>query len=310
MAHAKALPDVWTGTLVDVAAYWRGQKLLGRREAGRLGRDHDLDLDAAAPLPAGKIPAREGRRRHAEPERPPARLERRTATTRSPSTPASLTLVAVGTPRSARRAAPEAARSLAGRPRADIAVPEQRWSWAATRRPRRAAVPSSVVIGSLCGGVNARAAAPTTTSASCSRSLTSVVSLRSASSVAISLRCASSCFSSSAFLAWKSAILLAHRLLLAGRVLDDFRAAARPATPAWRARRERPARRSDRPAASASTGSPRRSRTWANPPCRLAAGAGAGPPTSDATLLLPVLFLREHGHLPPPLAFSAFPGRS
>jgi len=28
MKHAHALADVWTGTLVDVAAYWRGQKLL------------------------------------------------------------------------------------------------------------------------------------------------------------------------------------------------------------------------------------------------------------------------------------------
>ena len=28
MKHARSLPDVWTGTLVDVAAYWRGQKLL------------------------------------------------------------------------------------------------------------------------------------------------------------------------------------------------------------------------------------------------------------------------------------------
>jgi peptidoglycan/xylan/chitin deacetylase (PgdA/CDA1 family) len=28
MSHAKALPDVWTGTLVDVAAYWRGQQIV------------------------------------------------------------------------------------------------------------------------------------------------------------------------------------------------------------------------------------------------------------------------------------------
>ncbi len=28
MKHARALPDVWTATLCDVAAYWRGQKLL------------------------------------------------------------------------------------------------------------------------------------------------------------------------------------------------------------------------------------------------------------------------------------------
>ncbi|HVV50516.1 MAG TPA: polysaccharide deacetylase family protein [Polyangia bacterium] len=28
MRHGKSLPDVWTGTLVDVAAYWRGQQIL------------------------------------------------------------------------------------------------------------------------------------------------------------------------------------------------------------------------------------------------------------------------------------------
>ena len=28
MSHGKSLPDVWTGTLVDIAAYWRGQQIV------------------------------------------------------------------------------------------------------------------------------------------------------------------------------------------------------------------------------------------------------------------------------------------
>jgi hypothetical protein len=55
MAHAKALPDVWTGTLVDVAAYWWGQKLLSEAKPAVSGTTTTWSWTLPPHFPAGKL---------------------------------------------------------------------------------------------------------------------------------------------------------------------------------------------------------------------------------------------------------------
>ena len=59
MKHARSLPDVWTGTLVDVAAYWRGQKLLSEARptatATPAGTSTTWTWTLPPHFPAGKV---------------------------------------------------------------------------------------------------------------------------------------------------------------------------------------------------------------------------------------------------------------
>jgi peptidoglycan/xylan/chitin deacetylase (PgdA/CDA1 family) len=55
MAHAKALPDVWTGTLVDVAAYWWGQKLLSEAPPAVAGTTTTWRWTLPPHFPPGKL---------------------------------------------------------------------------------------------------------------------------------------------------------------------------------------------------------------------------------------------------------------
>ena len=64
--HAKSLGDVWIDTVLNVAAYWRAQKMFSAIDAGHLGEFEDMDVDPARALPAREGPARQSRRRHAD----------------------------------------------------------------------------------------------------------------------------------------------------------------------------------------------------------------------------------------------------
>ena len=55
MAHGKALPDVWTGTLVDVAAYWWGQKLLAEGKPAVAGTTTTWTWTLPPHFPPGKL---------------------------------------------------------------------------------------------------------------------------------------------------------------------------------------------------------------------------------------------------------------
>jgi peptidoglycan/xylan/chitin deacetylase (PgdA/CDA1 family) len=55
MSHAKALPDVWTGTLVDVAAYWWGQKLLTEAKPVVSGATTNWTWTLPPHFPPGKV---------------------------------------------------------------------------------------------------------------------------------------------------------------------------------------------------------------------------------------------------------------
>jgi peptidoglycan/xylan/chitin deacetylase (PgdA/CDA1 family) len=55
MTHGKALPDVWTGTLVDVAAYWWGQKLLTEAKPAVSGTTTTWTWTLPAHFPPGKL---------------------------------------------------------------------------------------------------------------------------------------------------------------------------------------------------------------------------------------------------------------
>jgi peptidoglycan/xylan/chitin deacetylase (PgdA/CDA1 family) len=55
MAHAKALPDVWTGTLVDVGAYWWGQKLVTEAKPAVSGNTTTWSWTLPPHFPPGKI---------------------------------------------------------------------------------------------------------------------------------------------------------------------------------------------------------------------------------------------------------------
>ena len=85
--YTKSLGDVWVGSMVNVGAYWLGQKAFTARDDVDVRQRQDLDLDAAGPLPAGPLPARQGRWRHASSRRAWSCRGTATATTRSRSTP-------------------------------------------------------------------------------------------------------------------------------------------------------------------------------------------------------------------------------
>jgi peptidoglycan/xylan/chitin deacetylase (PgdA/CDA1 family) len=55
MKHARALPDVWTGTLADVAAYWRGQKLLSEAHPTVTGPSTTWIWTLPPHFPTGKV---------------------------------------------------------------------------------------------------------------------------------------------------------------------------------------------------------------------------------------------------------------
>jgi len=55
MRHAQSLPDVWTGTLVDVAAYWRGQKLLTEAPPTVTGGSTTWTWTLPDHFPSGKV---------------------------------------------------------------------------------------------------------------------------------------------------------------------------------------------------------------------------------------------------------------
>jgi peptidoglycan/xylan/chitin deacetylase (PgdA/CDA1 family) len=55
MKHAQSLPDVWTGTLVDVAAYWRGQKLLSEARSTNAGSSTIWTWTLPPHFPSGKV---------------------------------------------------------------------------------------------------------------------------------------------------------------------------------------------------------------------------------------------------------------
>jgi peptidoglycan/xylan/chitin deacetylase (PgdA/CDA1 family) len=55
MKHAQALADVWTGTLCDVAAYWRGQKLLADAQPKVTGASTLWTWTLPAHFPRGKL---------------------------------------------------------------------------------------------------------------------------------------------------------------------------------------------------------------------------------------------------------------
>jgi len=55
MSHGKALADVWTGTLVDVAAYWMGQKIVGGATPAVAGATTTWSWALPAHFPPGKF---------------------------------------------------------------------------------------------------------------------------------------------------------------------------------------------------------------------------------------------------------------
>ena len=55
ITHARLLPDVWTGTLVDVAAYWRGQKLLSEAQPTVTGTSTTWTWTLPPHFPSGKV---------------------------------------------------------------------------------------------------------------------------------------------------------------------------------------------------------------------------------------------------------------
>jgi peptidoglycan/xylan/chitin deacetylase (PgdA/CDA1 family) len=55
MKHARSLPDVWTGTLRDVAAYWRGQKLLSETRPTVTGTSTTWTWTLPPHFPSGKV---------------------------------------------------------------------------------------------------------------------------------------------------------------------------------------------------------------------------------------------------------------
>lgn len=55
MAHGRSLPDVWTGTLADVAAYWRGQKLLSEAQPAASGTSTTWSWTLPPHFPGGKF---------------------------------------------------------------------------------------------------------------------------------------------------------------------------------------------------------------------------------------------------------------
>ena len=55
MRHAGSLRDVWTGTLVDVAAYWRGQKILSATKPALSGANLVWTWTLPPHFPAGKF---------------------------------------------------------------------------------------------------------------------------------------------------------------------------------------------------------------------------------------------------------------
>jgi peptidoglycan/xylan/chitin deacetylase (PgdA/CDA1 family) len=55
MKHARALHDVWTGTLVDVAAYWRGQTLLAEARPTVTGSSTTWTWTLPDHFPSGRL---------------------------------------------------------------------------------------------------------------------------------------------------------------------------------------------------------------------------------------------------------------
>jgi peptidoglycan/xylan/chitin deacetylase (PgdA/CDA1 family) len=55
MTHARSVPDVWIGTLIDVAAYWRGQKLLSETRPTVTGTSTTWSWTLPPHFPSGKV---------------------------------------------------------------------------------------------------------------------------------------------------------------------------------------------------------------------------------------------------------------
>ena len=62
--HTKSLGDMWIGSMVNVGAYWLGQKAFTQATTTTSGSDKTWTWTLPAHFPPGPVPARDGRRRH------------------------------------------------------------------------------------------------------------------------------------------------------------------------------------------------------------------------------------------------------